>query len=326
MVLGIGALALGKKKGLFDNKEETLTQEPLLTDEQKKAMGLLAGFGESGKLGDFQAGQAYGGSLGDFDLRGLEALGLGKIGDVLNAGRPQALGAAESALTSLANAQFNPDDPSSGFGAFSRQVARATQNANDVLNREAAITGDRYSTSIGGQKKDLALQQSDALLSQLANLYNTAQDRKLSASNSLVGLAGAEQGINSQQIGDAFNFGGIERALKNSEAQAKLNEFNRQRNERLSSIGALETVFGKNVPYGMKEISVPQPNPFSQLLNVGLTAGGFALGGPAGGAAGSSLGGLFSGGSGGIGSSTSFNPFASASSGATNSLQRNLGY
>ena len=57
-------------------------------------------------------------------------------------------------------------------------------------------------------------------------------------------------------------------------------------------LGLLQQGLG---PYGMSQTTQTQNDPFSQLLGLGLTAGGFLLGGPPGAAAGSQIMGSFPG-------------------------------
>ncbi len=70
---------LGAVGGAFSHKKTGSSLEQMLSPEQKKAMDMLSTFSSTGKFGDYKAGEAYGGKLGDYDLRGLEKAGIGGI-------------------------------------------------------------------------------------------------------------------------------------------------------------------------------------------------------------------------------------------------------
>lgn len=267
---------MGIFDSFFKSNKSTVTQQPMMTPEQLKAMQMLSSLGLTGGFGDINLGEAYSGSLGDFNQTQTEGLSGNKLYDLLNSASPAGYDTARNTLTGLANTKFNPDDPSSGFAAYKRQVERATEDSNNVLNREAAITGDRFSNSILRNKQDLAAQQSDLLGTKLADLFNTAQNRALSASSALGNLETQAQNSNLGRIEAGFNLGGLQRLLNTAKAQADYQEFNRQRDEKLSRIGISQNLFGTQVPYGIMSSTVKTPSPFSELLNSALKAGGQA--------------------------------------------------
>lgn len=280
--------------GLF-SKEKTYSQEEMLTPEQKQAQQLLLSLSQGGNIAGLNLGDQYTGSLGNYSMTPTEESAVNRIYDLLNSGTPSALTKAEDTLTRLSDTTFDPSDPSSGYAAYQRQVARATNDANDVLNREAAITGNRFGDRILNSKSDLAAQQSDMLASKLAELYNTAQDRALAGAQGLTNLAGVNDAMQINRINTAANVGSLQRTLDTAKAQAQYEEWQRARNERLgTSIDAMNSLWNKNVQYGMKNLTTKEATPFGQLLNAGLTIGGTALGGmvegPMGAAIGGSLG------------------------------------
>lgn len=237
---------------IFSSKKSTTTLEPMLTDEQKKAMSLLTNFGATGQLGDFQAGQQYDLSGFNFDQTGMEQTGQNLFNQNMNS---QYLGDAQNALSGMVNAKFNPDDPSSGFAAFQRQLARSTKGQDDVINRDAAIMGSRFGSRIGRDKVDLAERQSDITASKLGDLWAQTEQNKLGAA---AGLANIDQVIQ-QKTQQAYQLGGLERDLKNQKAQIAYDDWQRSRNERLSSIDALSGVMNKNVEYGLKSYTKKSP-------------------------------------------------------------------
>lgn len=256
---------MGFFSDLFKERSSTTTLDPMLTSEQIQAMKSLGTLGQTGQLGDIKLGEAYQGSLGNFDMSNVERLAGNKLYDLLNSGTSQDFSTARGTFNNLANTQFDPTDPSSGYAAYARQVSRATQDANDALNRDAAITGDRFSTSLGRQKTDLAAQQSDILATKLADLYNTSQNRALAGAQGLVGLGQAQEEVDQGRLGAAFNYGGLERQLKNAQDQVKYSEFQRSRAEKLSQIDVLNNLFNKSVSFGKMSETTNAPSIFSQI-------------------------------------------------------------
>lgn len=244
--------------GLFKGRSSTTTLEPMLTPEQKQAMAMMMDTANNG-------GNPYTGSLGDFTQTGTQNLSSNKLYDLISGGNPEGYDTARTTLTGLANNKFNPDDPSSGYAAFQRQVARAGGVANDALNREAAITGDRYSTAIGRNKADLGERMNDQLVNKLGELYNTAQDRSYNAANALSSLETNQANNTRANLSMGFDAsqGGLQNALNNAMAQAKYAEFKRQQETKLNS---LNSVLNKNVQFDQMSKTVEAPSIFSSIL------------------------------------------------------------
>lgn len=238
--------------GLFSSRNKSVNLEPMLTDEQKSAQTQLMNLGQlySG-LGDF-----------NFNMTGLETAGQNALQDYLGYSSPE-LSTASNVLTGIANQTFNPDDPSSGFAAFSRQVARSGKTASDALNREAAITGSRFGTAIGRDKADLAAQQSDVLASKLADIYKQTEANKLSAASGLTGISQLQNAITQDKINAAYTYGTRQRDLQNQKAQLAYDEWKRANSERISG---LQSVWGRNVDYGLKGYSQKYPSMFMSMM------------------------------------------------------------
>lgn len=273
---------------LMEEPTQQINLEAMMTPEQKEAMSLLSTFGKTGKLGDFQAGQQYDLSQFSFDPTMTEQAGIEMLQRNLSAPTGVGLSDAQKALMGIVNTEFTPDDPSSGFGAFQRQLARAMKGSEDVLNREAAMTGGRFGTGIQRQKTDLAAQQSDIAASKLADLWQQTQGNRLAAAQGLAGIAGTKEQITQSRIQQAFELGSKQRDLQNSRAQANYDEWLRARNERIGSIGALTDVMNKGVDWGMKSYEQKDPSLFSQILGafggyVGSKVGGGGRSGGGGG-------------------------------------------
>lgn len=281
--------------GLFSSKSKTTTLEPMLTDEQKQALSALSAIGQNGSSYDLSG---Y-----NFDMTGLEGMGQSQLQDLMGAGTSTEMSLASKTLQDIANQKFNPDDPSSGFAAYSRQVARAGKTAEDALNREAAITGGRFGTGIQRQKTDLAAQQSDMLGTKLGELYSQLQSNKLSAAGGLADIARMQENINQNRIAAAYSYGARERDLKNQKAQLAYDEWQRGRNEKLSTLSG---VLGANIQWGQKSYTTKSPSLFSQLAGTVLSGVGTAVGGAAGGAVTGGIGSFFSG-AGSVGSGVNIN-------------------
>lgn len=313
----IGAGAGGILGGLFGGGKKTSVQD-LRTPQQKAADDFLAQLMGTGSAGGINLGQAYTGSLGDFNQTGQEQQGQALLSKMLGGAQNQDINQARGVYSDLANQTFNPSDPSNGFSAFSRQVARATGGANDVLNREAAITGTRYGTGIQKQKKDLAAQQSDSLQTALANIFQNTQQQRLQGAQGLTNIAGQESDQNNQLLNQAATFGDLQRQLNNQQAQAQYSEFNRQRGEQLSRIDLAKQV-SDNYPH-MGTNSIPGQSPFSGLINSALSNIGYNAGSNNTNSTPSWLSSLFNRQSSGIGNQFTFGSGGAAPSGSLNYL------
>lgn len=290
---GIGTIIGGVAGGLFGgSKKKSVTLDPYagMTPEQRQAMQLMQQFGATGRIGDFQAGQGYG-NIDDFnsDMTGVENMGQDQLHNLLSSGTGSDMSTASRTLQDIANQQFNPDDPSSGYGAFQRQVERSGQTASDTLNREAAITGSRFGTGIQRQKTDLAAQQSDILGSKLGELYSEGQRNKLAAAGGLSELAGLQENISQGRIQAAYQYGQRERDLKNQKAQLAYDDWQKSRDERMQSINGLNTVLNKGTTpvWGGTTQQYSTPTGFQSFLN--------GMNGSSGGAGGSGIMDMLSG-------------------------------
>ena len=140
---------------------------------------------------------------------------------------------------------------------FAQQRALAVQGANDQATQMGAFGGDR--SQIGAAVAGSQADQLQAAYRMQA--FNDAMQRAGYAANLGYG-AGAQAAFLPQQYA-------------------------------AGQLGLLNQGLG---PYGQTQTTQMQNDPFSQLLGLGLTAGGFLLGGPAGAAAGSQVMGSFGGG------------------------------
>jgi hypothetical protein len=272
----IASVAAPMIGSLFGGGEST-DLEDLRTPEQKKAAALLLQLGETGSAAGINLGEAYGGSLGSYDTSGATT-GYQQLMD-LYGGRD--INQARDVYSSLANTKFNPDDPSSGYAAFSRSLAKAGQESSDVLNREAAITGNRFGTAIAGEKANLSADLANQRGMYLAQLYNQSKNQALAGAQGLQGLATQQSNI----AQNAAQMKILENQIKDQQAKDALTEYKRQRAETLSRIDLLSTEANRN-PY-MGVSSIPNESPLSGMINSVL--------GGVGTSAGESMGGWLSG-------------------------------
>jgi hypothetical protein len=282
----IGGIAGGFLGG---SKQKSVQLDPYagMTPEQRQAMSLLQQFGATGQIGDFQAGEQYNLNSFNFDPNQAQVMGGNLLTGNLANGSATGITDAQNALTGMVNAKFDPTDPSNGFAAFQRQLARSTKGADDVINRDAAIMGSRFGSRIGRDKVDLAERQSDITASKLGDLWNQTQQNKLSAASGLNSIANSQENIAQSRIAQAFNIGQMQQQMQNQKAQMAYDEWQRSRNERLSSISSLQTVLSKGTTpmlnqgmNGANSYTYDAPNNFQQFLN-GVNGGSGNSGGGA---------------------------------------------
>ena len=242
---------MGGLSSLFKSKSNTTTQEEMISPEQKRAREILMQYGMTGATPTgYQAGEAYDLSGFNFDPSQYELSGLQQLF------MPSSdLDAARGVYNSMTDTTFNPEDQSTGLGAFRKALSRETQDASDVLNREAAITGGRFGTGIQKQKADLAAQQSEQMGIKLAELFNNQQNRALSAASGLQGVEGLQQ----NRLAQLFQYGGLERDLQNQKAQLEYNDKQRQRDEQLATMSTLGDIYKQNNQWGVKSVTTKTP-------------------------------------------------------------------
>ena len=287
--------------GIFSAKKTTYDPMSAFTPQQRQSIEALMSLASTGSGGGITLGQQYGGDLGYYDqtqgeldsLQGLQGLVSG--GDISG---------ARDVYSRMANNKFNPDDPSSGYAAFSRALAKAGGESQDAINREAARTGGVFGS---GRGRDTASLQADLANQRgtfLANLFNQGENRALQGAQGLEGLVGRQQDLFQKLASQSA----IERLLKDQQAKDQYSEFQRTRGEELSRLGLMQEQWMN--PMG--SITTKSPSLFSKIASPLLGAVGTMIGGPVGGAMGSGVGSLFGGsstGSGGFDLSSIINLF-----------------
>lgn len=273
--------------GFFKSKKTTYDPFSTYTPEQQASIRALMSLASTGSGGGITLGQEYGGDLGFYDQTAGERQALEGIMGLIDGGD---LSGARDVYSRMAGNTFNPDDPSSGYAAFSRALAKSGAESQDVINREAARTGGVFGS---GRGRDTASLQSDLANQRgmfLADLFNQGENRALQGASGLQSLIGTQQNLFNQLASQAA----IERILKDQQAKDKLSEFYRTRAEELSRIDLMNQQWQQ--PMG--KITIKSPSTFSKIASPLMGAIGTAIGGPIGGAIGSGVGGLFGGGGG----------------------------
>lgn len=252
----------------------------MLTPEQKAAMSLLSNFSSTGKLGAYQTGEQYTGSLGDFDPTVIEQLSQGKLLDLITGAKPEMFALGESEIKKLLTTdKYDPYAKGGVYEGFKKNVLREEGESADRLYREQAITGDLYSTATGKERGLLGERSQTALTGKLAELYQDFSNKKLAGATTAAQMGLQEEGIDTARIGLGMSLGSLERVLADAQAKAKYAEWARARGEYSQQIDAAKGVMGANVQWGVKSFTTPDsPSPFSMLLNQGLQIAGQVAG------------------------------------------------
>lgn len=290
----LGAIASGggfSKKGrdfLFKGKESTFDPMSAFTPEQRKSVEGLQQLAATGTGAGITLGEGFQGPLGEFEQTQGELAALEGLRGIVG-GDNRDLGTARDVFTKAAETKFDPDDPSSGFAAFSRALAKSGSEAQDRINREAARTGGVFGSGRGRDTASLEADLANQRGQFLAGLFGQAETRKLQGAKGLQDLATQEAAFN-QQLAQRE---AVERQLKDAKAKAELSEFKRTRAEELSRIGLMQ----EQMQNPLAPITTTSPSLFQQLLPaIGTAAGaafGGSFGGPAGASAGAKAGGSF---------------------------------
>lgn len=253
----IGSLVtsmFGKKKST------TVKEDPRVSAARQK----LYEFMNTGQFGDFKAGEAYTGSLGDFNPTGIESASLGKLGEFVSGTNPALFSQGESTLTDLLSTdRFDPFSATGEYAPFKQNIEKQLGEGATRLKRNAAFSRSLYSGNTVKQLGKLEEEGQNQLTGKLAELYDQFVGRKINAIPQAFAAAGQEQDMAAQRLGAGFQYGGLERDLGNQEAQSKLAEFVRQRGEMTMPINAAQSVMGS----GFSEFKLPgAANPLTETL------------------------------------------------------------
>ena len=213
----------------------TLTQEPMLTPEQKKAMSMLSNYAKTGQWGGgaYQAGEDYDGKLGEFQMTDTEKSGQDMLTKLMNtAGIGEMFDLGKTEIKDLlATDKYDPYSKTGVYGGYKKNVLREEQESSDRLKRDLAVTGDLYSTNTGKEMGLLKERSQDQLSSKLAELYDVYGQRKLQGAETAAQMGIQEQQSEVGKIGLSQSLGSLDRLLKDAEAKTKYADWIRGREE-----------------------------------------------------------------------------------------------
>lgn len=279
-----GGAALGTGlASAFGGSDETVTQVPLETPEQRQARIGLLDFARTGSYGNYNAGEAYTGSLGDFGMSALETAGQGQVFSRLGEGQGDLFDMGGASLRDLLTTdKYNPLNQEGVYAGLSGAFDRTTREAGDALKRSSAFGGSLYSTDTVRGLGEVEARGAEKKSATLASLYDNYIARKMGAIPQAFGAAAQGEATTRGRISDAYQYGGLPRNLNTARDQAAYQEFQRQRRERQGQITALSNVAGQNANFGVPEVTIPGANPWLDAMNSLSQFGGSYYGAQAG--------------------------------------------
>lgn len=278
--VGVSAASLvGSYMSSQNNGSTSATQIPLEDPNQATAKANLLDFSRTGTLGNYTAGTPYKGSLGDFGLSSLEQTGQQQVADRLTSGPGELSNIGTGALKDLLTTdKYNPLNQTGMIQGLTGAIDYNTKLASDAARRNSAYTGNLYSTDAIKSLGNVEAQGANTKATTLAGLYQNYIGQKLGA---IPQAFGADQQINDearQKTADAYTYGAIPRALNTAADQAQYGEFQRQQQEKQGQVTAASSVAGSNVPFGVPTVTLPNANPWQDVLNQVAQFGGSYLG------------------------------------------------
>ena len=276
IIIGAGIAGAASLGSALINKSgnKKVEQQPLETPEQSAARAKLLEFANSGKFGDFTAGEQVPLGYGDYTQTGLEAQGQTALQNLLNGGIPDQYRLGDQALAGFL--QTDPNAIQAQFDPFKAQVERQIAESNRNLTRGAGFAGNLYSTDTIRGLGDIQARGNETLTAQLANLTNEQANRRLQAVPLAYQSAEAQQGARLQQIAASQSYGALQRQLNDASIKARDAELLRRRQELQLPIEALKSVAGGAPSFGVQ--SIQSPSPYQDLLGLVGQLGGQYLG------------------------------------------------
>lgn len=267
----VGALAGGAAAGAVSSLLGKKKQEqvPLETPEQRAARQKLMGFADTGTFGNFTAGAEVPLGYGDYGITGIEKQGQTALQDLLNQGLPSGYAQGDAALADYL--KTDPTDVSAQYDPFKTQVQRQIKESNRALKRNAGFTGNLYSTDTIRNLGDIEARGNETLTAQLANLTDSALNRRLQAIPLAYQSGEAQQAAKLNQIQASQQYGALTRQLNDASIKARDAELLRRRQELQLPIDAAKTVAGQTANYGVPSINT---SPYGDLLGLVGQIGG----------------------------------------------------
>lgn len=253
---------------MLKGNEGTVSQEPLLTPEQQAAQTMMMDFAKTGKYGGYTAGEGYGGSLGDFNMTGTEGLAQGKLNELLSSTLPDIYSQGENTLSDfMTTEKYNPMANGGVYDAYKGTVDRQIRDAESATKRSAAFGRNLYSSDTVRKLGDVQAKGQEALSSKLADMYQTYVGQKLQAAPMALQAGQGREAINQSRISAGYQYGGLQRTLANQEANAKYQEWMRQRQDMLTPLSSASAVMGTPVNWSVKDMPTGTST-FENILNL----------------------------------------------------------
>lgn len=263
---------------LLGTDPTTVTQEPLRTPEQLAAQKKLLDFGNTGVLGDYTAGTPYSGSFGDFNLSDLEKLSQSNLTNLLTSGMPASFTQGQNALSDLLTTEkYNPLQSGGAYDLMTGTLDRQIRDATTAAKRDAAYTGNLYSSDAIRKLGDVQAKGQEAKGSLLGSLYQNYIQQKLGAIPQAFNAAQVGEGINLNRINAGYTAGALPRNLATAKDQATYQDFVRRQSEKGGQLSAISNLANANAPYGTPSLTLPGTSGWETLLNLGAKIAPYAL-------------------------------------------------
>jgi len=263
---GLGAAIGGGLQSMFGgggSKTTTFDPYSLYSPEQLKSVRALESLASTGSGGGLTLGEGYEGDLGHYQQNQGELQALENLQGLFGG---QDMTGARDVYSRMANNQFNPDDPSSGYASFSRALAKYGAESQDVINREAARTGGAFGSGRGRDTASLQADMANQRGSFLANLYNQGENRAMQGAQGLQSMISTQQNL----LNNIATQSSMERILKDKEMKDRYAEFGRARNEEMKRIGLMQDIMGQ--PFGTRSMtSAGESGGFSSMIGQAFT-------------------------------------------------------
>jgi len=265
---GVGAIV----GGFGRRKKKKTSQEIMESPEQRAARQQLSQFGRTGEFGGLTAGQDLNQTMGSYDMTSLENQGTASLANLIGSGQPGEFDMASASLRDLMDTSEAGIEKM--FSPFSNLADRSTMEASDAARRNAAFSGNLYSTDTMRNLGNVAVRGQENKLASLAGLTNDAMNRKLSATGQAVNLGNARENTEQNRIGSAFQYGGLQRQLEDQKFKEQYAETLRKRDEIFGTqLGAVKGVAGNNSQFGVPSVETAKPNPWMDFLNLAAQGG-----------------------------------------------------
>ena len=256
----------------------SVDQRPMITDAQAGAQNAMLQFGRSGQTPwGYDFTQGYGGSLGNYNMTGLENQGQGALSSTLSMGNPFIFNQGTQAVNDLLSTHNY--DPNNDQGVYKGLTSGIDFNRDEAIkqtNQGAAYQGNLYSSNAARNIGNINVQAANQKSNILSQLYQNFTNQKIGAASTAINAGTQDQSMNLARIGASQQYGQLARTLQDQQAKDAYAAWQTQRQTELAPMSALSSLSGQNANYGVQ--SVNQPNPWNSLLNTLTMTGGYLYG------------------------------------------------